>query len=283
MTLVISPCGGFGNRIRTLCGGVILAKRLGLKLEHLWDGGEYKTAAHYSGHLHHLQYVHDVGFEHYFESTIPKYTDSPLTEYYNQWNLNDFWFIYQNYAYKKLMFTTLNILSPDTVISSRAVCIEASKIPMAFTNEEYTEAYKEYFIPRDNFLIQLPPLQDTTIGISVRNKYDFRFYFSDCILEECDLIPFLQQFDAPVVLFSDEKDYAKHLRTFLKHPVNIPFEQDDVKDKDFLEFLLLSKCSHVYGTKLSSFAEEAALFGGVPYTPIMPPEKLNPFKPVTKS
>ena len=48
--------------------------------------------------------------------------------------------------------------------------------------------------------------------------------------------------------------------------------QDDIKDKDFLEFLTLANCSHIYGTKKSSFAEEAALFRGASYSPIVPPK-----------
>ena len=55
MTLVLSPCGGFGNRIRSLCGGVIVAKQLGLTIEHLWDGGEYKTAKYYEWSVEYCQ------------------------------------------------------------------------------------------------------------------------------------------------------------------------------------------------------------------------------------
>ena len=272
MTLVLSPCGGFGNRIRSLCGGVIVAKQLGLKIEHLWDGGDYKTAAHYSAHLHHLQYVHDVGFEHFFEPRISTYSGKTISKYYNEWDKNNGWFEHQNYAYKKLNFTDINILSADTKINGSSICIETAKILFAISDQEYTNTYKEFFIPRENFLKQLPTLEKNTIGISIRNNYDFRFYFSDSIVEECDLIPFLQKFEEPVVLFSDDKNYAKHLRTFLKNPVDIPFEQDDIKDKDFLEFLTLANCSHIYGTKKSSFAEEAALFRGASYSPIVPPK-----------
>jgi len=268
MTLVLSPCAGFGNRIRSLCGGVVIAKQLGLTIEHLWDGGEYKTAAHYSSHLHHLQYAHDLGYDYYFESKIPSYTGKSISTYYNTYTEEYPWFGYQNYAYKKLNFRSVNKLSADTIIESKSVCIEVAKIPFAISNQEYTETYKEFFIPRENFLRQVPTLEKNTIGISIRNGYDFRFFFTDSIVEEKDLIPFLQKFEEPVVLFSDEKEYATHLRTFLKNPVEIPFENNSVKDRNFLEFLTLANCSHIYGTKNSSFAEEAALFRGASYSPI---------------
>jgi hypothetical protein len=268
MTLVLSPCGGFGNRIRSLCGGVIVAKRLGLRIEHLWDGREYKTAAHYAGHFQHIQEVHDLGFEHFFEPRISRYLGKSILTYYNEWNKNSFWFKYQNYAYNKLKFTHINNLSADTKINGSSACIETAKIPFAISNEEYTDTYKEFFIPHERYTKQLPTLQKNTIGISIRNKYDFRLYFGDCIVEKWDLIPFLQKFEEPVVLFSDEKEYATHLRTFLKNPVEIPFEKEDVKDRNFLEFLTLANCSHIYGTKNSSFAEEAALFRGASYSPI---------------
>lgn len=274
MTLVLSPCAGFGNRIRSLCGGIILAKDLGLTIEHLWDGGEYKTAAHHSAHFQHIQETHDLGYEHFFEPKINRYRDKSISTYYNEWNNTTGWFQYQNYAYKKLKFTDINLLSADTIIKDSSICIETTQIPFPISNQQYTETYKEYFIPHEKYLNQLPTLQENTIGISIRNGDDFRTYFTDCIVEEKDLIPFLQKFEQPVVLFSDKKDYAKHLRTFLKHPVEIPFENNSIKEKDFLEFLTLANCSHIYGTKKSSFAEEAALFRGASYTPIVI-EKLN--------
>ena len=272
MTLVLSPCGGFGNRIRSLCGGVIVAKQLGLTIEHLWDGGDYKTASHYSGHFQHIQDVHDLGFEYFFEPKLSRYTDKSLSIYYNQWNNSVGWFQYQNYAYKKLNFTDINLLSADTIIKGNSICIETAKIPFPISNQQYTETYKKFFIPRESFVKQLPSLTKNTIGISIRDGEDFRVYFSHCIVEEKDLIPFLQKFEEPVVLFSDKKDYAKHLRTFLKNPVEIPFENNSVKDKNFLEFLTLANCSHIYGTAESSFAEEAALFRGASYSPIVPPK-----------
>ena len=268
MTLLLSPCGGFGNRIRSLCGGVVVAKQLGLTIEHLWDGGDYKTAKYFSGHFQHIQDIHDLGFEHFFEPRISRYTGKPISTYYNQWDKDYFWFEYENYAYKKLKCTQINILSADTIIKDTSVCIETSKIPFSISTQDYTDAYKQFFIPKENYVKQLPLLQENTIGISIRNNYDFRFYFSDCIVEETDLIPFLQKFEEPVVLFSDEKEYANHLRTFLKNPVEIPFENNSVKDRNFLEFITLANCSHIYGTKNSSFAEEAALFRGASYSPI---------------
>ena len=215
MTLVLSPCGGFGNRIRSLCGGVIVAKEMGLHIEHLWDGGEYKTAKHFSGYFQHIQDIHDLGFEYFFEPRIARYSGKSISTYYNQWNADYFWFEYENYAYQKLKCKKINILSADTMIKDTSVCIETSRIPFPISNQEYTDAYKEFFVPREKYVKQLPQLQENTVGISIRNKYDFRFYFANSIVEECDLIPFLQKFECPVVLFSDEKDYAKHLRTFL--------------------------------------------------------------------
>jgi hypothetical protein len=272
MTLVLSPCGGFGNRIRSLCGGVILAKELGLTIEHLWDGGDYKTAAHHSSDFQHIQETHDLGFEYFFEPKLSRYTDKSISTYYNQWNNSIGWFQYQNYAYKKLKFTDINLLSADTIIKGNSICIETTQIPFPISNQQYTETYKKFFIPRESFVKQLPSLTKNTIGISIRNGNDFRAYFPDCIVEEKDLILFLQKFEEPVVLFSDEKDYAKRLKKFLKNPVEIPFENNSVKDNNFLEFLTLANCSHIYGTNKSSFAEEAALFRGASYTPIVPPK-----------
>jgi len=80
----------------------------------------------------------------------------------------------------------------------------------------------------------------------------------------------LRSFETPVVLFSEDKEFLRTARTHLTCPVVCAFESFEQPPEDlaFFEFLTLAKCAHIYGTARSSFAEEAALFGNVPYTPI---------------
>jgi hypothetical protein len=265
MTLVISPMAGFGNRLRTLAGGILTAEKFGLEPYHLWDRGEYETVGKYRDTNHaHVQITHDNGFEFYFEPNIKPYIGDAPEVYYNHYDERTGWFHYQNYAYKRFGFKNVNLIDGTNVITSKSVCIEGCIAAYSFPNEDYTRVYKKFFVPKSVFLEQIPVLPENTIGIAIRNAYDFRFFFGEVIVEEDRLRPFLESFDCPVVLVSDDNDYAVRLRTFLKNPVNIPFEKtSDVRG--FLEFLTLSRCSKVFGFKYSSFAEQAALFGGVSY------------------
>ena len=124
-------------------------------------------------------------------------------------------------------------------------------------------------------LMVLSSLPENTIGIAVRNAEDFRFFFGEGIVEEDELRPFLESFDGPVLILSDDNDYAVRLRTFLKNPIHLPFEKTEISTdvRAFLEFLTLSRCSKVFGFKDSSFAHQAALFGGSSYEVLFPHAK----------
>ena len=273
MTLVISPMAGFGNRLRTLAGGILTAEKLGLKAYHLWDGGEYETVGkHRSPSMAHVQPTHDNGFEFYFEPNIPVYTGDAPEIYYNHFNESTGWFQYQNYAYKRFGFTNVNLIDGTHEITSKSVCIESSIAAYPFPDEEYTRVYKKFFVPKNVFLEQIPTLPENTIGIAIRNAGDFRFFFGEGIVEENELRPFLESFDCPVVLVSDDNDYAGRLRTFLKNPIDLPFEKTSAVS-GFLYFLTLSRCSKVFGFKDSSFAHQAALFGGASYQVLTPHAK----------
>jgi hypothetical protein len=166
----------------------------------------------------------------------------------------------------------VNLIDGTHEITSKSVCIESSIAAYPFPDEEYTRVYKKFFVPKNVFLEQIPTLPENTIGIAVRNAGDFRFFFGEGIVEENELRPFLESFDCPVVLVSDDNDYAVRLRTFLKNPIDLPFEKTSAV-RGFLEFLTLSRCSKVFGFKDSSFAHQAALFGGASYQVLTPHAK----------
>ena len=276
MALVISPMAGFGNRLRTLAGGILTAEKLGLQPYHLWDGGEYETVGKYRAQcMANVQITHDNGFEFYFDPNIPIYTGDAPEIYYNQIDESTGWFHYQNYAYKRFGFKNVNLINDTTNITSKSVCLEGCIAAYPFPDQEYTRVYKKFFVPKSVFLGQVPTLPENTIGIAVRNAEDFRIFFGEGIVEEDELRPFLESFDGPVLILSDDNDYAVRLRTFLKNPIHLPFEKTEISTdvRAFLEFLTLSRCSKVFGFKDSSFAHQAALFGGSSYEVLFPHAK----------
>jgi hypothetical protein len=104
--IVISPQGGFGNRMRTMCGACFLAESRAFTLQHIWDGGSYTFV------FPHIQKIHDCSFEHFFESTIPRYVsgeDETLQVCCTEWIPDEqLWYPFQSYGQKKLNITNLD-------------------------------------------------------------------------------------------------------------------------------------------------------------------------------
>ena len=132
---------------------------------------------------------------------------------------------------------------------------------LKITDKEINMIYAKYFIPRDEFTNKLNKVEKNTIGISIR-KGDFESYYPDSVIENSVMVKWLKSLDDPVLLFSDDDNYAEEMRKYLKNPVSPILEGEHMF---FLSFLLLSKCSKIYGTLSSSFSEEASKFGGVEY------------------
>jgi hypothetical protein len=104
------------------------------------------------------------------------------------------------------------------------------------------------------------------VGISIRRGEFLKFFWGSDIPKN-RIVPWLQSIQSPVILFSDDKSYQTEMRKHLRKPIQCLFETKTwtPEDRAFLEFLTFSRCSKLYGTPDSSFVQEAALFGNVPY------------------
>lgn len=260
--IIVAPNGGFGNRIRVLNSAIHLAEKLNMDIEHLWIGTEYKCA------FPHVQEIHNKSFEYYFEESIKKcdYKACVVKKAYSEWSPGPgSWHSTQSYGQTLLGIKNLMNLKliDETMDTSENFLIESSWINHNLTNEEKHAIYSKYFIPRGKFINQLEPIEPGTIGISIR-RGEFLNYFPEAKLDEQQLIAWLKTFENPVFLCSDDKQYVQEMRINLKKPVVFKFEEN-LEDRGFLEFLALSKCSRIYGSIKSSFAEEAAFFGGKEY------------------
>lgn len=261
--IVISPHGGFGNRLRVLCSGRLYAERHGCRLEHMWDGGPYACA------FPHIQKVHDRGFSYFFEDQLATHKGVAPLRCYSEWMPTPGygWWHRQNYGQSKLRCTDVVPLSTLPAIPTESMMIETTRRVVPQTAAESHDIYRRFFIPRERFLRELPTLPEGTVGISVRRS-EFLHYFPEAVVAVEALHAWLRSFETPVVLFSEDKEFLRTARTYLNCPVVCAFASINPEDLAFFEFLTLAKCTHIYGTASSSFAEEAALFGNVPYTPI---------------
>lgn len=271
-TLIIAPNAGFGNRLRTMVSAIYLSEKLNMKLEHLWIGTKYRCA--YS----HIQNIHDKSFEYFFKESVPRcdYKDmrNKVNKVYTEWMPEarpNAWYHFQSYGQKLLQTSVLLDLKlvNETMDNSENFLIETSYINLNISKEDKARIYSQYFIANDQFLSRINILEKDTIGISIRMR-DFLKYFPESKFDETKIIKWLKTFEQPVLLFSDDVSYAKKMRQQLNNPV-IPMFENDLdtnNDNSFLEFLMLSKCSRLYGTELSSFCEEAANYGNIDYTPL---------------
>lgn len=266
ITIVASPHGGFGNRIRVLCSICHYADVHGCEVQHLWDGQPYVCA------YPHIQRVHSRGFSYFFEDRIPIYkkSDTSPTICYSEWLPSTTgWWKHQNYGQIKLGCSRIESYKNIPKSPTQTMLIEISLRIHPMTAKESHAIYKKYFVPREIFVKQVPSLPENTIGISIR-RGEFLAFFPGSAVDTKILHTWLKSFTQPVVLFSEDRAFLKDIRATLVHPVVCEFEStvSVPEDRAFLEFLTLSKCSHIYGTQHSSFAEEAALYGHVPYTAI---------------
>lgn len=121
--------------------------------------------------------------------------------------------------------------------------------------------YSKEFIPHQQFT---DLLDDTSydVGISIR-RGEFLALFPESNQSLSDLSNWTgKEFEGKnVLIYSDDHTFRNELRSATG------FEQDGIKltaletwERGFVEFLSLSRCSVVYGTPKSSFAEEAALY-----------------------
>ena len=294
-TLIIAPNGGFANRLRTMVSAIHLAKKLDVNIEHLWIGTPYKCA------FKHIQYIHDKSFEYFFKQSINrcdyKIMMQSVNKVYTEWMQQDEWYDYQSYGQKLLqpsILSKLDLVNEDMDVTENFL-IETTYINnLTISKEEKTQIYSTYFVPKDEFLVRINILDrecnvaekersegadpekrmvetsakysNNTIGIGIR-RGDFLYIYPENIVDDNLLIAWLVSIELPVLFVSDDIEYETRMRQHLKHPVIPIFEAEDV-DKGFLQFLLLSKCSKIYGTLASSFYEEAAIFGGVDYMPL---------------
>jgi len=256
--IVIAPNGGFGNRIRAIRSACYLADKLGTEIAHVWIGTAHICA------FPHIQAIHDRSFEYFFHGPMRPYKATIVDTCYSEWLPGYYWYPFQNYGQRLL--NVQHVRPQSDLPKAGSFVIETSQAFIPMTPEESYKIYSKYCIPNERFTSQLDPVPSHTVGISIRRNADFLQYFPG----SPNLEPFVRSLSCPVILFSDDKEFQNEIRRHIRNPVRLGFEDGDRKSEDlaFLEFLTLARCARIYGTKDSSFAFEAALFGSVPYNEV---------------
>lgn len=270
--LIIVPSAGFGNRIRAIASAILAAEKLNRKLYICWNSMEPFC---YRPHIRDLQ---KAGWSNLFEDTIPQaniFNFPVIDKYYSEWTPGDYWFTFQNVTQR-----LWGILPENGRIGNDAsflknctdnvIVIETSLdfyVDTPESTENYKNIYAKYFLPNKYYSELLNSISNYDIGINIR-KGDITLYFpdsiqnSDCIKEW--IINTSQT--RKVAIFSDDYKYTDELRTLINSHLNIDYTDKSDLEITFLHFLIMAhKCNIICGTPCSSFAEQAAIFGGKPY------------------
>jgi len=273
--LILSPTAGFGNRIRSICGGLLLSYMTGRKLYVMWDKEEENENDFDS-----ISNVKKTELNDYFSNIkdCELLKDELIPNIcYSEWLSGEFWYDKQSYGQKKLSpFKTVRYTSTLDIINNKSdiILLETSYIIKSENTDEKTwktilsSIYKNTFKVVDKYQDILNH-KNYDVGISIRRGEFLKIYTeaNQSLEDICSWI--LTSFEGlNVVIFSDDHDFRDKVRKITGFTSD-PIVNDISWEKGFMEFLILSNCSKVYGTKLSSFSEEAALFGNKPYDTLL--------------
>lgn len=270
--LILSPTAGFGNRIRSICGALLLSYMSGRKLYVMWDKEDVdpndadsiaiiKTTSLY-------QYFSNIkDCEPLDQSFLPDVC-------YSEWLPGEFWYDKQSSAQKKLFpIKTVKYQSSVDLINdtSNIILLEASNVIRTQHTDDKTWKTILTSIYKNNFKVceKYKHTPAYNVGISIRRGEFLKIYpETNQSLEEISSWIINSFKGLNVVIFSDDHEFRDKVRQITGHTSN-PIVTDMPWEKGFMEFLTLSNCGKIYGTKLSSFAEEAALFGDKPYNVLL--------------
>lgn len=293
--LIISPHGGLGNRLRSICNAIIISQQTGRKVYHTWIPLEVE---------HHTQHVKDAqlaGWKGYFKDSkdIPIATKKnvPLVDKcYSEWLPEHYWYKHQNIA-QKIWCNNVDVSQvkenvdaittcgsrDHTILIETSMPIKLSVSAGGLTQDEHktkmSEIYAQYFKPQSYYINVLDQLQSVDICIAIR-RGDFLQYFKEAQQSLVDVGVWINNITTSVnegdsksfVIFSDDVALRDGLRDIYTESYTPKFPNNRKGkpwDSSFLEFLYLAtKCQHIYGTPSSSFSQQAALFGNVYYDPI---------------
>jgi len=268
--LIISPQAGMGNRLRALCSALVLGEVCGRKVYHTW----YDEAL--TSRLPRVKDMQQIGFGGLFEELVPRWTGEKVVEQcFSEWLPGTFWHRSQSSGQQRFAAGVTPVaIGEDAcqIIESTVpvILLETSLVVKILSSTDWesrmTSAYQRYFSPLPLYRMQVPTVD---VGISVRRGELLQYYpeaRQDLLAVAAWLVPLVR--DKQAILFSDDVIVRERLRTVLR--LDLSLKESGLQDweRAFVEFLTLATCNEVYGTPASSFAKEAAAFGGKPYIPL---------------
>lgn len=269
--LVISPQAGFGNRLRALSTGIMLAELTGRAPFHFWTPDPARS------HLPHVNDMKDMGPGDVFDLDVPLFDGEAVDVCFTEWLPHHPWYAEQSTAQASLtcgQVLQLEDLQGVIACDADTVLIETSLELIAPHLAQFRQALMHDVYRRRlrlnarwSRIFETLPVFDNAVAIRRR---DFLFYNPDADVAVEEVARRLRGLSGSVIVFSDDAGYEAALRAQVGAPLGVVRQESGLEGRDayIAQFLVLSKARRVLGTRDSSFAEQAALFGGKPYQPI---------------
>jgi hypothetical protein len=266
--LIISPQAGFGNRIRTLCAARVFGAIIDREVYHYWEVDEQNSL------LGHVNQMKSITPDYIFDFKIPKWEGGQPDVAFSEWSPETGWFREQCTGIKHLKPKRIEVIQNiEQIIECKeeVILIETSQILMIDRFETewerlMTQAYELYFglNPRWKSIAENIPVFD--YGISIR-KGDFIQFYPETDVPLDAAIRLLNGLSGSKFVTCDDVQFLKELKKHCNIHIGID-EGPNQLDNSIIQFITLSKSKHVLGTKGSSFAKQASLFGNCKYNEI---------------
>jgi len=244
-----------------------------------------------------------VSFDDFFEPTdaIPHIAinrDSKIDAVFSEWGENEKedGFPLQSSAIKRCGVTAgirIERRNADSIIESKeesilletSLALKPSNMSTEVFEKRLQTIYSEFFRPlqkyreiSDNFY-----KGGRYAGVHIR-RTDHLKYVDKADIEPGTWIKLFRKHilrDEPVFFCSDDARFKSRIINAVPHQCLQYDNRDQMNDTSlaFVEFLILSGATRIYGTAASSFSKQAALFGGKPIE-IIRKVKGNPYSPL---
>ena len=279
MSIIVSPHGGMGNRLRAIASVAALAALVRKNIYHYWIPIKANSPHPF------VRAMQSIGLDTLFVKSIEKCPDNIKPDIcFSEWTLGDYWYQYQSTTQQLLEVKNIVKIGTDANIivdymskhPEKNVLIETSlimkmkNIDEQSMNNLMTDIYAT-FSPQEKYLraYQNIPLLD--YGISIR-RGEFLHYFPEANQNFADIRLWLNERCDNFVIFSDDYQFRDKMKATLCHKNIFDIDRTNLEpwEQGFVEFLCLAhRCSKIYGTPSSSFAIEASKFGNKHYAKIL--------------
>jgi hypothetical protein len=271
------------NRFRALCSALLIGQLSQRTVYHTW-----KAEPAFEIDYEIVRRMRGLSIDAFFQvSTKLPYSsltpESAVDAVFSEWGPGEYWYPFQCSAISRCNRhhdVRVERTSADAVLACDAdtILLETSLAlkPSFMKAKEYDAAlsaiYAAHFHPVEKYgrMANQSARGRPFVGVHIRRRAKYLKVVPEADIRAEDWLALISRHigvDEKIYICSDDAPFKAHMIKCLKHRPIMTFgdslDSDPIK-KAFVEFLILSKATRIYGTFQSSFSQEAARFGNRP-------------------